>query len=154
MVLSNVRQRRAASELPCLPAEQDHHGDPVETDLHGVGHGTQPVYILKGIALLDGQPFRGLHAGQAGSFFEGKAGTLAGLANGTAEKAAPDRVALLGWIGRRKGFEHLTCVLIYTLLLKSRHVKLAFRLHDEYVITVVQNQRLKTTSPVVITNGN
>ena len=75
--MSTERQRAPRLQLPRIPAEQDQHGDLVEADLHGAGHGPQPVDVLRNIALLDGRPFGNLHAGQAGALLDGKALPLA-----------------------------------------------------------------------------
>jgi hypothetical protein len=86
--MSTVRQRAPRLQLPRIPAEQDQIGDPVEADLHGTGHGTQPVDILRNEAVFDGSPFRDLHTGQARGILDGQAGVLAGFLDAEAEQPA------------------------------------------------------------------
>ena len=69
--MSTERQRAPRLQFPRIPAEQDQHGDLVETDLHGTGHGPQSIDVLRDIAFLDGRPFGDLHAGQAGGLLDG-----------------------------------------------------------------------------------
>src|SRR3974377_1946327 len=81
------------SQFPSFAAEQDHVEHLLEADLEGRGHGTQAVDLLWNVSILDGHPFRDLHAGQAGRFLNGQTGLVAGGLDATAEHAAPDLAA-------------------------------------------------------------